>query len=209
MVGSGLLALYEATFDRRWLDESRRLAEEALRLFWDADKEMFFDTGTDQESLVIRPRNLFDNAVPAGSSVAIDWLFRLALMFGDERYESLALNALRPVADLMQRHPGGFGRYLAALDFHIGPVAEVALVWPSERTPESARPLVETVFGRYLPNRVVAGAAEGAPGAAGVPLLEARGVVDGRATAYVCRRYVCQLPATESEPLARQLEALV
>ncbi|MGH2667996.1 MAG: thioredoxin domain-containing protein, partial [bacterium] len=88
MVGAGLLALYEATFDRRWLDESRRLAEEALRLFWSEEREAFFDTGHDQESLVVRPRNIFDNAVPSGTSVTIEWLLRLAVVLGEERYEA-------------------------------------------------------------------------------------------------------------------------
>ncbi|HET8530675.1 MAG TPA: thioredoxin domain-containing protein, partial [Methylomirabilota bacterium] len=146
MVGAGLLALYEATFDRRWLDESRRLAEEALRLFWSADLNAFFDTGDDQEALVVRPRNLFDNAVPSGTSVAIDWLLRLAVILGDERYQAVALAALRPMADLIQRYPSGFGRYLSALDFHLGPVAEVALVWPRGQE-RALAPLLDTVFG--------------------------------------------------------------
>jgi uncharacterized protein len=208
MVGAGLLTLYEATFDRRWLDESRRLAEEALRLFWSPDREAFFDTGHDQESLVVRPRNIFDNAVPSGTSVAIDWLLRLAVVLGEERYEALALRALRPMADLMQRYPSGFGRYLSALDFHLGPVAEIALVWPAGHEREVA-PLVDAVFGRYQPNRVVVGAAEGSPGADGLPLLADRGAQSGRPTAYVCRHYVCQLPVTEPAALARQLDAEV
>jgi hypothetical protein len=206
MVGAGLLALYEATFDRRWLDESRRLAEEALRLFWSEEREAFFDTGHDQESLVVRPRNIFDNAVPSGTSVTIEWLLRLAVVLGEERYEALALKALRPMADLMQRYPSGFGRYLSALDFHLGPVAEVALVWrPGEE--RGMAPLLDTVFGRYQPNRVVVGAPEGTPGAGGLPLLAERGAVNGQPTAYVCRRYVCQLPVTEPEALAQQLDA--
>ena len=204
MVGVGLLAVYEATFDRRWLDASRRLAEQALALFWDPREEIFFDTGTDQEALVVRPRNLFDNAVPCGTSVSIEWLFRLAVLFGDERYEALALKALRPLADLMTRYPSGFGRYLSALDFHLGPVAEVALVWPDSA---GAGPLVETTFRRYMPNRLVVGAAEGSPAGAGLPLLAGRQAVDGKPTAYVCRRYVCQLPVTDPAALATQLEA--
>jgi uncharacterized protein YyaL (SSP411 family) len=208
MLGAGLLALYEAGFDRRWLDESRRLADEALRLFWSADREAFFDTGHDQETLVVRPRNIFDNAVPSGTSVAVDWLLRLSVVVGEERYEAVALRALRPMADLMQRHPSGFGRYLSALDFHLGPVAEIALVWPPGRE-QTLAPLLDTVFGRYQPNRVVVGAAEGSPGAAGLPLLAERGALNGLATAYVCRDYVCQLPVTDAPALARQLDALV
>ena len=209
MVGFGLLAVYEATFDRRWLDESRRLAEDALRLFWDPDKEMLFDTGTDQEALVVRPRNLFDNAVPSGTSVAIEWLLRLAILTGEERYEHLAMTALRPMADLLRRHPSGFGRYLAALDFHLGPVAEVAIVWPSSAGANAADDLRSTVFSRYQPNRVLVGAREGDAASSGLPLLADRPAAGGKPTAYVCRRYVCQLPVTEPGDLARQLEALV
>ena len=206
MVGAGMLALYEATFDRRWLDESRRLADEALRLFWVAEREAFFDTGHDQEALVVRPRNLFDNAVPSGTSVAIDWLLRLAVVLGETRYEATALAALRPMADLMQRYPSGFGRYLSALDFHLGPVAEIALVWRAgDRS--ALTPLLGAVHGRYQPNRVIVGAEEGAAAAAGLPLLAERPTVEGRPTAYVCEHYACQLPVTDPEALARQLDA--
>jgi uncharacterized protein YyaL (SSP411 family) len=206
LVGTGLLALYEATFDRRWLDESRRLAEEALRLFWHAERETFFDTGHDQESLVVRPRNIFDNAVPSGTSVTIEWLLKLAIVTGEARYETIALAALRPMADVMQRHPSGFGRYLGALDLHLGPVAEVALVWPAGAAAALA-PLLDAVFRRYQPNRVVVGAATGTPDGAGIPLLAGRAAVEGRPTAYVCRDYVCQAPVTDPLALARQLDA--
>jgi uncharacterized protein YyaL (SSP411 family) len=207
MVGVGLLHVYEATFDRRFLDHSRRLLEDALRLFRDEATGAFFDTGTDQEALVVRPRNLFDNAVPSGTSVAIDWLLRLAVVAGEPRYEAIALEALRPMADLMARHPSGFGRYLSALDFHLGPVAEVALVWPGGDG--GPAPLLGAVWGRYHPNRVVVGAEAGAAAGQGLPLLADRPPVDGRPTAYVCRRYVCQLPVTDPQALVAQLDSLV
>jgi uncharacterized protein YyaL (SSP411 family) len=204
MVGVGLLTLYEATFDRRWLDESRRLAGQALMLFWDDGDGIFFDTGTDHEALVVRPRNLFDNAVPCGTSVAIEWLLKLAVLFGEERFEAVALKALRPIADLMTRYPSGFGRYLSALDFHLGPVAEVALVWPAGGDASS---LVAAAFRGYRPNRLVVGSAAGSSAAAGLPLLADRPAIDGKPTAYVCRRYVCQLPVTDPAALAVQLDA--
>jgi uncharacterized protein len=206
LVAAALIDVYEATFDRRWLDEARALAEEMLRLFWDARLEGFYDTGADHERLIVRPRNLFDNAVPCGSSVAIETLFRLAVLTGESRYESTALQALRPMADLMTRYASGFGRYLGALDFHLGPVVEVALVAPPAG--DGLRGLLAEVFGRYLPNRIVAGMAAGDPRAAeGIPLLQKREAVGGRATAYVCRNYACELPVTDREALARQLDA--
>ena len=192
MVAMALLAVYEATFERRWLDEARALAEAMLALFWDDALEGFYDTGVDHEALIVRPRNLQDNAVPCGSSVAIEVLLRLAVLLGERRYESTALKALRPMADVMSRFGAGFGRFLCALDFHLGPVVEVALIAPPGG---DLAPLASEVFRRYLPNRVVVGAAAGdSQAAAGIPLLEDRGAVDGRPTAYVCRNYACDLP---------------
>jgi uncharacterized protein len=206
MVAMALLAVYEATFDRRWLEEARGLAEAMLALFWDESLEGFYDTGVDHEALIVRPRNLYDNAVPSGSSVAIEVLLRLSVLLGERRYETLALKALRPMGDLMSRHGAGFGRFLCALDLHLGPVVEVALVAPSR---DAWSPLVEEVFRRYLPNRVVVGGVASDPRAAtGLPLLQDRGPVDGRVTAYVCRNYACDMPTTDPETLARQLESV-
>ncbi|HXU89267.1 MAG TPA: thioredoxin domain-containing protein, partial [Methylomirabilota bacterium] len=186
MVAAALVTLYEATFDRRWLDAARGLVAELLRLFWDETLEGFYDTGIDHERLIVRPRNLYDNAVPSGSSVAIEALLRLAELTGDRAYEQRAVAALRPMADLMSRHPTAFGRFLCALDFHLGPRTELALLAP--RAIEEVAPLAREAFRRYLPNLVAAGAVADWPQAvAGIPLLEGRGVVDGKPTAYVCR----------------------
>jgi len=106
----------------------------------------------------------------------------------------------------MSRYPGGFGRFLCALDFHLGPVVEVALV--TLRGHDGAS-LAREIFGRYLPNRAVTGMVAGdTAAAAGIPLLEDRPAVDGKATAYVCRNYACELPVTEPAALARQLATI-
>jgi uncharacterized protein len=103
----------------------------------------------------------------------------------------------------MTRYPSGFGRYLSALDFHLGPVAEVALVWPDGSGPGN---LAETAFRRYMPNRVVVGAPAGSPAGMGLPLLGDRPTINNKPTAYVCRRYVCQLPVTDPAGLVTQLD---
>src|SRR6185295_13861335 len=107
MVAAALVDVYEATFERRWLDEARGLAGEMLRLFWDEEASGFYDTGSDHERLIVRPRNLFDNAVPCGSSVAIETLLRLAVLTDDSEFRTRALAALRPMGDLMTRYPAG------------------------------------------------------------------------------------------------------
>jgi len=201
MVADGLLALHEATLERRWLEAARELADEMRRLFWDPEREAFFDTGTDHEPLIVRPRTLFDSAVPGGTSVAADVLLRLAVLTGEAAYERLAVSALRAVAPLLARYPSAFGRFLAALDFHLGPAVEVAIRWPRGEGPPDR--LLREVYARYLPTRVLTGAPEGEPGG---PLLADRTTREGQPTAYVCERYACRAPTTDPAELGRQLD---
>ena len=204
MVVDGLLALHEVTLDQRWLGEARRLAGAMVDLFWDTEAEGFFDTGRDHETLVVRPRSLFDSAVPCGSSVAADVLLRLAVLTGDEDFEQRGVATIRSVAPLMGRYPSGFGRFLAALDFHIGSPVEVAVVWAGDGPPAELAPLLAEVFRRYLPNRVLTGGVEGSGGE--LPLLAGKRARAGRPTAYVCERYACQAPTTEPGELGGQLD---
>jgi uncharacterized protein YyaL (SSP411 family) len=201
-MASACLALYETTFDLRWFREARRLAGEMLDLFRDPDGGGFFQTGSDAEALVVRPKELLDNAVPSGNSVAAEVLQRLSLMTGDAALETAALASLRPVRDLMVRAPSAFGHALSALDLYLSASKEIAIV--GEFDP--ARPLLEEVWRRYLPNVVLAATPPGdAEAAEMVPLLRDRAPVDGEPAAYVCERFVCRKPVTEPDALAAQL----
>jgi hypothetical protein len=206
LMADGCLALYEATFDTRWFREARTLADDMLRLFRDESNGGFFQTGSDAEQLVVRPKDLYDNAVPSGNSAAAFVLLRLARLTGDAAYEDAAMSALRLVADGMRRAPTGFGHALCALDFAVGPVKEVAIV--GDPGAEETTALVGVVRERYRPNVVVAVAAPGdADAAEAIPLLRDRPQKDGKATAYVCERFTCKLPVTEPKDLRAQLDA--
>jgi hypothetical protein len=197
------LTLYETTFEPRWLREAVALADGILELFADP-RGGFFQTGSDAERLVVRPKELFDNAVPAGSSVAADVLLRLGRLLGEERYGAAALGALRSVRELLARAPTGFGYALGAADFALSQVREVAIVGEPKAADTAA--LLAEVRGRYRPNQVVALAAPGDQEAlAAVPLLADRPTLDGHATAYVCEHFACQQPVTEPAALADQL----
>jgi uncharacterized protein len=204
LMAAACLDLYETTFDVRWFEEARTLADEMLRLFTDDEGGGFFDTGSDAERLVIRPKEIFDNAVAAGSSVAAEVLQRLTLFTGDARYESAGVSALRAVRDLLTRAPTGFGRALGALDLYASAAKEVAI--SGDLDEKDTRALIGEVWRRYLPNAVLAAASPGDDRATKtIPLLEGREPVDGAAAAYVCERFVCQRPVTQPEQLVAAL----
>ncbi|HEY8476408.1 MAG TPA: thioredoxin domain-containing protein [Chloroflexota bacterium] len=204
----GLLALHEATGDLRWLVEARALADTMVRLFWDDAQQTFFDTPADHEPLVARPRDVFDNATPSGTSVACDALLRLAVLFGEDAYRRRAVAVLRQLRDLMASHPTAFGHALGALDTYLGEPIEIAVVGEPD-APET-RALLAPVHRAYLPNRVVAVAARPDEAVAhGVRLLEGRVSQSGRATAYLCRQYVCQAPAVDPQSWESQLASVI
>ena len=203
MVADGLVALYEATFEERWLSAAGELCDAMNELFWDGERGVFYDTPADHEELVTRPRDVYDNAAPSGTSVAAEVLLRLALLLDRDDYRVRAETVLDSLGGGMEKLPGAFGRLLAALDFHLSRPKEIAVIGDPESG--DTKVLLESVFGRYLPNKVVAGGAPDGGAALTIPLLTDRPMRDGRATAYVCEGYACQSPTTDPEELRGQL----
>ena len=205
LLAEALVAVYEATWDERWLGEARTLADQVLQSFWDEEQGIFFDTAVDAEQLVIRPRNLFDTATPSGNSAAVNAMLRLAELVGDERYSRVARRVLESLADTVARVPAGFGHLLSALDFHLATPTEVAFVGTPGRAETDA--LLRVVGRAYLPNTVTAlrPVDESRADEELIPLLRGRTAREGRATAYVCERFACQQPVTEPAALAGQL----
>ena len=191
-----LLTLYEATFDPRWFGTARALADEILERFSDPDRGGFFTTATDHEQLIARRKQLEDAPLPSGGSAAAFGLLRLARLTGESRYEDAALGQLRLLHTIAAEHPTAFGHLLAALDFALAEVREIALVGDDRAALEH---VVRTAF---RPHVVLAGGP-----ADGVPLLAGREPVGGRAAAYVCERFACRRPVTEPEELRQLLDA--
>src|SRR5262245_7741565 len=142
------LVLYETTFDLRWFERARALADDLLRLFYDEDRGGFFQTGSDAESLVVRPKDLQDNAVPSGNSLAADVLQRLAHLTGEAVYETAGVGALRLIRDAMAGAPTGFGHALTALDAYLSSVKEVAVVGDPGAEPTGALAEIGRASGR-------------------------------------------------------------
>jgi uncharacterized protein YyaL (SSP411 family) len=202
----GLLELYEATFETRWLVEAKRLAGEMVRLFRDPEDGGFFFTGRDGETLVVRTKELYDGAIPSGNSVATLALARLGRLTDDAGPTGAAEESLALFSDQLDRFPMGFPFMLMALDFAHGPTREIVLAGsPGDETLEG---MVELVHGRFLPRTVLAlrPEGEGAPAIEALaPYLAAQTARDGRATAYVCENHACREPVTGLAELRRLL----
>ena len=203
LMADACLALAEATLDPRWIAEARRLADDLVLLFLDPDGGGFFQTGSDAESLVIRPKELFDNAVPSGNSAAADVLQRVALLYADPELERAGVDAIRVVRDLLERSPSGFGHALCALDLYTSSAKEIAVVGDPDR--DETRALASQVWHRFLPTHVFASGPGGAAASETVPLLAGRPQLDGHPSAYVCERFVCKRPVSEPDELAAEL----
>ena len=189
--------LYEATFEARWVDWARELSELMRTHFRDAKNGGFFDTSDDHEQLIHRPKDLQDNAVPSANSMAAGVLTRLSLLTGNGELWQLAEESTATMSKFMSEYPSSFGQWLSVASFMLGEPLEVALVGRDEEI----APLLEVVRQGYRPFQVVAAGQE-----ANVPLLENRSRVEGKGTAYVCRRFVCQAPVTDAKALAQELD---
>ncbi|MEJ8569362.1 thioredoxin domain-containing protein [Elongatibacter sediminis] len=197
----GLLALYEATFDESWYLWARELAGHIQTHFADPEGAGFYDTSDDHERLIVRPRDLQDNAMPSGNAKAAMVLFRLGLLSGESRWLAMAEAALARVSEIATRHPGGFGEWLKVASFTQGRPRELAVI--------GDRPDIDAFLAAadelFRPNLVVAA---GSPDAAHqVPLLRDRSLVGGQPAAYLCERFTCQTPVTDAGALRELLSA--
>ena len=244
-VGLGLLELYQLDFDDRWRIAAGQIADSLLERFLDAANGRLFDTASDAERLVSRPRELMDNPTPSGTALAVELLLRLAELHDDASRRSRATQLLESLAVGMEEHGLAFGHLLGAADLAIHGATEIALV--GDPAGAALQALAAEIGQHYIPELVLAGGAavhgqdldsrfrgnDGLGGAAAhgqdldsrfrgndglggaathgqdtVALLVDRPPINGAATAYVCRRYVCDAPATNPAELRERLTRL-
>ena len=203
--GLGALALYELTFDRIWVDRARAVTEAMMAAFHDEASGVFFDTAHDHESLVTRPREVTDNAVPSGTSLAADLLLRFSELTQDVEMRRMADAILESLAEPMAKHGIAFGHLLAAADMAVNGAVEVAIA--GKPGSDDFTQLEREVAKHYVPALVIAG---GDPAKADrIALLRDRPMQSGKATAYVCRHYTCETPVIDAAALGAQLEEAV
>jgi uncharacterized protein YyaL (SSP411 family) len=202
-LGNALLSLHAATLDPRWLTATRTLCEDIVGRFLNSEDGLFYDTPDDGERLILRPRDPMDNATPSGISMTAELLLRAGQVFDHAQYRDLALSTLRQDAAALKQFGAAFGRLLSAADRSVADSIEVAII--GDRTDDATQELVQAAHQGFLRNLTIVGRPpdESVPG---VPLLdEARGLLGGVPTAYVCHGYSCRRPVTSPDEVRDQI----
>jgi uncharacterized protein YyaL (SSP411 family) len=185
----GLVALYEATFAPRWITAALELATVLIDQFWDPAEGGFFYTGRDHEKLIARTKEAQDSSLPSGNGMAATALLRLAQLTGRAELREKALTTLTRVSGLVAQAPQATGQLLLALDFHLGPVQEFAVVG-NPAVPETQE-VLRAIHQGFRPNKVVA--LRGPEAEPAIALLADR-PARGGVTTYICENFTCQAP---------------
>jgi uncharacterized protein len=203
----GLLDLYEASFDQRWLSWAVRLQQTQDRLFWDELDGGYFSTRADAGDLLARAKEEYDGVEPSGNSVSAMNLVRLWKVTTDPAWRQRADATIVALAPRLTRSASTLPQMLAALDFSRARSKEIVIA--GTRDAADTRALLRLVRRRFMPNKVLLLAEGGAAQAAlakAVPFIEAMAPRGGRATIYVCINYACRLPTSDPTVAARLLE---
>ena len=197
----GLLELYQTDFDNKWFIKAKQLADEMIERFSD-HQGGFFDTPKDAEQLLIRPKDIQDNATPSGNSLACEALVKLAAYTDEKNYRKLAENSLKQITEFVLRYPLGFGNWLSAAENVLGKMKQVAVLGEPEG--ESFRAMIKVIWAEYRPGVVLAASSHPINNDA-PDLLLGREPIKSEPTVFVCEGFVCKLPTTDINIMKEQL----
>jgi uncharacterized protein YyaL (SSP411 family) len=203
----GLLELYEADFDPRWLAQARTLASQMIERFWDEPGGGFFLRGRDEPPLIVQSKEVYDGATPSGNSMAAWALLRLGRLTANARFEEIGRRAIDAFAQALQRAPFGSPQMFIALDFAAGPTKEVVIA--GDPTAPGTQAMIRATRERFLPRALTLLHPDGPAGTgleALAPYVKPQRAIDGQPTAYVCENFICKLPTTDVARFIQLLE---
>jgi uncharacterized protein YyaL (SSP411 family) len=198
-LAAALLDAFEATAHRWYLDQACMVTEGLLSNFWDEAEGACFFTSHDHEQLLQRMKTGTDSAVPSGNAIAASVLLRLFSFTGEERYYDRAGRILSVFQTVMAQNPYSSAALLCALEWWLEGPTEIVIVGPREHSLTQA--MLTTVQQRYIPNRILLAVEKAESETGELPLAKGKAPLDGRPTAYVCRRETCAPPVTDPEQL--------
>ncbi|MBS0208915.1 MAG: thioredoxin domain-containing protein [Planctomycetes bacterium] len=203
-LGCGLVSLYQATFDERWIERAATLADALLKHFADAEQGGFYYTADDAEALLVRQRDLYDSATPSGNGMAATLLAQLGRLLGRSDYLEACERTLRMVAPIVERAPGAAGQFLLVLDGWLGPAYELVAVGRDADTAAAAFGSLRT---RFWPNKLLAARPTKSQSAALDELFAGRSAPDD-VTLFVCQQSTCEAPVRGQTAIDAKLEPL-
>jgi uncharacterized protein YyaL (SSP411 family) len=203
-MAKGLLDLYRATFDTKRLAQAIELADELASLFVDDESGGLYETASDVESLVLRPKNAYDGALPAASSVALEVYSRLFLLTGDGRWQKLADRLLSALSPEVLRYPAGYTQMLQGAAWSLEPSREIVIAGTLESSTLNA--LREVVSVSYAPESVfILHATSDVEINKLAPYVKWMVPIEGQSAAYICQDFTCQKPLVDPQALKKQL----
>jgi uncharacterized protein YyaL (SSP411 family) len=204
----GLVELYEATFQARYLRDALDITDQMLDLFWDDQRGGLYFTARDGEDLIARTKESYDGAVPSGNSVAALNLLRLSRMTMRSDLQDRAEQLMRSFAGRAGEAPTAYAQLLIAVDFALGPANEIVIA--GELQAEDTRKMLAALRRTFLPRKVVIFHPDGPEGQLMeeiVPWIKEQSSMDGRATAYVCQDFACQMPTSDAAEMLSLIES--
>jgi hypothetical protein len=202
-LAEGLLDLYEAGGDIRYLREAALLAEQILADFGDPAGGGFYDTAKGHEALILRNRDGIDGATSSANAAAAFTLARLSYYLDRPDLREAAGAAISAYGQPIRQIGRAFCKSLAVVDFLLEGPVEFALI--GTHGEEGYEALAREIGRRYLPNRIFAHHDPASKAPADLPLLAGKGLVGGKAALFVCRNFSCQAPVTEPAEVDRAL----
>jgi hypothetical protein len=202
----GLLEVYEATFHFAYFERALKINEAMIRHFWDAERGGFYMTPDDGEDLLVRPRAVYDGAVPSGNSVAAMNLLRIGRIVADPAMERRARDLMTGFGASVLRSPSSHSQLLQALDFAVGPSHEIVIA--GDYGSEGLNAMARALRRAFLPNKVLIYRPtdiNNPPINVVAKYTVGQVAIDGKATAYVCQNYACDAPTTDIAVMLRSL----
>jgi uncharacterized protein YyaL (SSP411 family) len=203
-IGNAAVAVYEATLEPQWLDEIKWVTDKIIELFWDQEKRIFFDGPADGEILIVRPRDIMDNATPSGNSLAVDLLLKTSQLFGNDYHREISECVLDRETPLMTQFPSGFGRLLTVLDRSLLPKTTVAIFGDQENV--MTKKLLKILLSFYNPSRTIAGKGTHQILEHQVPFLQRGTANPTRPEVQICNEHSCRPLVSDLESLKKQLQ---
>ena len=201
----GLIDLYEATFETKYLKTALELNKQMIENFWDEKGGGLFFGGKRNEQLIAQTKEIYDGATPSGNSVALFNMLRLGRVAGNPGLGKMADQIMKAFGETINQYPSGYTQFMCALDFALGPTKEIVIAGEPDR--KDTQQILQEIGKRFLPRKVLLlnslkdkslGEIAG--------FVKEQKPIENKATVYICENYACKAPANEINKIIQLLD---